>query len=196
MVGFAICLKMSITGLDTMSSACILASEGDAAMPRRNGVQRAACEHKCAPLHTDFAKEFVHRRYGDAIAGLIYSLLPTFSRGPRKGLVKGYVHWDKVTEGGWRSGAPGERSGVVRPGTQNVKICLKGYDAVPDVMEFRPGKAYEYFTDAQQLEFANWYIRSMFDLEQDPNYRIPGPPVDPALLATLEALSAPATVSP
>jgi hypothetical protein len=81
----------------------------------------ARYETKSAPLSSDFARSFVERRFGNA--DLIYSLLPKFTRGPRKGLVKGYVTWIKCDRGGWArlNGALGQ---VLVPGTHDVQICV------------------------------------------------------------------------
>lgn len=80
-----------------------------------------------APLSSDFARSFVERRYGSEGAALIYSLLPKFSRGPRKGLVKGYVRWIKTERGGWvGKGSDGSQAlgHVAVPGVSEVQIVL------------------------------------------------------------------------
>lgn len=87
-----------------------------------SGIQFAKREHKCAPLHSDFAKDFVKRQFGEETAALIYSLLPVYSKGKHQGLVKGFVHWDKVHEGGWVRESRFDRGHVERPGTRNVCI--------------------------------------------------------------------------
>lgn len=121
-------------------------------------VQRAQIEHKFSALHTDFAREFVARRFGAAETSLIYSLLPTYSRGPRKGLPKGYVHWDKVCEGGWtRTGGKGH---VERPGTRNVRICAS---RDPDVFYHIPEqRRTELETDEQRKHFIREVLSCMF----------------------------------
>jgi len=82
-------------------------------------VQYARVERKSAPLSSEFSREFVERRFGGKeSADLIYSLLPVYSRGPRKGTVKGFIHWQKVTVGGWH------HDRVLIPGTHNVYISL------------------------------------------------------------------------
>lgn len=84
-------------------------------------VQRARVTRRCAALHTNFARSFVERRFGAAVTAAVYEAFPTFQRGPRKGLVKGYVHWLKCLEGGWY--AAGQGGHVVRPGISEV--CLR-----------------------------------------------------------------------
>ena len=90
--------------------------------------QYATRFRKSAPLHSDFAKSFVERRFGPVVAKALYEALPLFKRGPRKGLVKGYIHWRKVEKGGWVKDGPGYCVGhVVRPGTQDVEIRTGRY---------------------------------------------------------------------
>lgn len=122
-------------------------------------VQRAAIERKHSALHTDFAREFMTRRFGETDTSLIYSLLPTYARGPRKGLVRGYIHWDKVTVGGWKRDADG-RGHVERPGTRNVRIREDWFGDKEDGMSIAPTRRYENETDAEREK----YIREMLGL--------------------------------
>lgn len=106
----------------------------------------AQIETKVAALNSDFARSFVEKRYGSAATDLIYSLLPTFSRGPRKGKVKGYIRWDKVVRGGWVRGSSydnfGAKGYVARPGRAiNVAIVKEDSYAMtrfPDRSSFSP----------------------------------------------------------
>lgn len=76
-----------------------------------------------APLSSDFARDFVERRFGKAAAEVIYETAPKFTRGPRKGLPKGYVLWTKCESGGWFRPNPGSSYGhVLKPGTHRVRI--------------------------------------------------------------------------
>jgi hypothetical protein len=87
-------------------------------------VQRARYEVKSAALYTDFAKEFVTRRFGAELAQVIYDTVPKFSRGVHKGQPKGFVTWLKCVEGGW-AGSTGNGTGrVVYPGTSGVQITV------------------------------------------------------------------------
>jgi hypothetical protein len=88
---------------------------------------RARYFHKYAPLHSDFAKDFVKRRFGEAATEKIYSLLPVYSKGPRKGLVKGWVAWIKCESGGWVNQGHYYDSPVgyvMYPGTHKVTITF------------------------------------------------------------------------
>lgn len=89
---------------------------------------RAEYYIKTAPLSSDFAREFLGRRYGEALTSEIYAALPKFTRGPRKGLVKGFVRWIKCTKGGWMRTGPsyyGTPTGqVLTPGTHRVEVML------------------------------------------------------------------------
>lgn len=84
----------------------------------------AKIEGKGAALSGDFGYAFAVRRFGQALVDII----PLYSRGPRKGLTKGYIVWDKVTKGGWKKDGPGYMNGgVVAPGTRNVRLCWDYY---------------------------------------------------------------------
>lgn len=84
----------------------------------------ATIEHKAAALSGEFGLAFAVRRFGQALVDII----PLYSRGPRKGLTKGYIVWDKVVKGGWKKDGPGYMNGgVVAPGTRNVRLCWDSY---------------------------------------------------------------------
>jgi len=122
----------------------------------------ARTEIKFAPLASDFGKSFVARRYGEAGAALIYSLLPKFSRGPRKGLVKGYVRWTKVHSGGWVRNAYNISGGHVElPGTRNVCI-LAGRDDFASGLTERDDHAA--CTDEVWLNVIRYAISTLFNL--------------------------------
>jgi hypothetical protein len=93
---------------------------------------RAKVELKRAALHTDFAREFVTRRLGQVVADHLYSLLPTYRSGPRKGLVKGYVNWKKFISGGWYNNPDTGRGGVVYPGSGYITVSLPKIGTVAD----------------------------------------------------------------
>lgn len=122
-------------------------------------VQRASIERKSAPLHSDFGRDFLNRRFGERDATLILSLLPTYSRGPRRGLAKGYIHWDKVTVGGWRHDANG-LGHVERPGTRNVRVCASNDpDSRGSISEHRRCEAE---TDEQREQFIRDALADIF----------------------------------
>lgn len=97
-------------------------------MPRgRSGVQRAAYERKVVSLSSEWAATTAREKFGAEIVGRF----PTFSKGPRKGLPKGYLCWVKCTEGGWTyaeemGGAL--RGGVLKPGSHFWRLTLNHPD--------------------------------------------------------------------
>lgn len=125
--------------------------------------QYARYESKSCRLSEDFARGMVERHFGQAAAELIFKALPTLKSGPRKGMVKGYVRWKKVTEGGW-SWAKG--GGVIRPGTQDVSIG-SSYDTMHEeglpASRFRDGTMTEW---SRASVIATW-LSSMFPGEVD-----------------------------
>ena len=91
------------------------------------GVNYAQTTQRSAALHTDFARQFVERRWGKVVADALYAALPQYSRGPRRGMVKGYVHWTKCERGGWVRGGERREDGqavghVERPGVRDVRV--------------------------------------------------------------------------
>lgn len=73
----------------------------------------AVCEHKAAALSSEFGLKMLNAKFPEG-AKLYLAKLGTFSRGPRKGLPRGYIHWVKVVEGGWDYSR--NARGVMRPG--------------------------------------------------------------------------------
>lgn len=73
----------------------------------------ARIESRTAYLSTDFGEEIARKWFGDETV----DSLPRFSRGPRKGKIKGVVSWRKVVKGGWvrveRATACGDATGYV-----------------------------------------------------------------------------------
>lgn len=69
-------------------------------MPRRNNVQVYRAEVKTAALSHEFGQGLALRWFGRDAASLAAEF-GTYTRGPRKGLVRGRIVWVKVTEGGW-----------------------------------------------------------------------------------------------
>ncbi len=83
----------------------------------------AVSEDRSAALTGEFGMKILREKFPD-IADEILIRLGVYSRGPRKGLQKGYVHWRKVTEGGWNY-----RLGFVEfPGSSQWRV-LDGPDA-------------------------------------------------------------------
>ncbi|WP_041793445.1 hypothetical protein [Rhodoferax ferrireducens] len=83
------------------------------------GVQRAMYEVKAIPLANAWAYKTACEKFGD---GLVETF-PRFSRGPRKGSLKGYLCYIKATVGGWAENLPGGR-GVLFPGTSDWKLAM------------------------------------------------------------------------
>jgi hypothetical protein len=92
-------------------------------------VQRAAFEKKVAPLSTEFGRKVAVEKFGEQTV----AAFPTFSRGPRKGQLKGFLCWTKCAVGGWTHDHPDSpgRSGVVRPGTSHWRLAVAHPDADP-----------------------------------------------------------------
>jgi hypothetical protein len=74
---------------------------------------RAQIDYRTAYLSTDFGEEIARKWFGDESV----NSLPRYTRGPRKGKIKGAVSWSKVVRGGWvsagRETADGNYSGYV-----------------------------------------------------------------------------------
>lgn len=60
----------------------------------------ARIESRTAYLSTDFGEEIARKWFGNESV----DSLPRYTRGPRKGKIKGVVSWSKVVRGGWVSG--------------------------------------------------------------------------------------------
>ena len=73
-------------------------------------------QHRSAALSSDFGMKMLRAKFPDADA--ILAELGTYSRGPRKGLPRGYVHWTKISEGGFDY----EARIVRRPGTEDWRV--------------------------------------------------------------------------
>lgn len=73
----------------------------------------AQIEVRQSYLSTDFGEELARKWFGDESI----DALPRFTRGPRKGKIKGVITWSKVVRGGWvstgRETASGGYSGYV-----------------------------------------------------------------------------------
>lgn len=86
----------------------------------------AVIERKCAALSGEFGMAMLRRHFADD-ADAILAALGAYSRGPRKGLPRGYVHWEKVVEGGFDY-RDGERCVVNQRGARRWRV-LDGADA-------------------------------------------------------------------
>ena len=77
-----------------------------------NVTRPAVVEVKSAGLDCEWGERVAREKFGDDAI----DALPRFSRGPRKGKLKGKVGWLKVTGGGWYVRDPKARGEVVVPG--------------------------------------------------------------------------------
>jgi len=116
---------------------------------------------RTAPLHTDFAREFVSRRVGLAVTTHLYQRLPAYKRGPRKGLVKGEVHWRKCESGGWYAD-PDDfgRRGVIYKGASPIKVILDGVGTLLDE------SALTCTTDADRIKWINEVVGNQKETER------------------------------
>jgi hypothetical protein len=81
----------------------------------------AQITHRTAALAEGFGLTLATRKL-DCTEEDLAELVGRYSRGPKKGALKGFLHWDKVEKGGWDCGA-----GVVRPGDRLRYQVQKGY---------------------------------------------------------------------
>lgn len=81
-------------------------------------------EDKSAALSTEFGLHMLRAKFPE-LAEEILARLGVFSKGPRKGLPRGYIHWRKVIEGGWNY----SKASVERPGCANWVVRE---NAMPD----------------------------------------------------------------
>lgn len=79
----------------------------------------ARIELRSAALSGEFGMKMLREKFV-ADADAILARLGVYSRGPRKGLPRGYIHWEKVVEGGFDYRV--ERRTVVRRGTQEWRV--------------------------------------------------------------------------
>jgi hypothetical protein len=89
---------------------------------------RALVTQKSAPIYSDFARPFLERHFSPAVVAALFETLPRYSRGPRKGLLRGYVHWVKCERGGWYRTGPSyydtPTGHVMRPGSHKIRVCM------------------------------------------------------------------------
>lgn len=79
-------------------------------------VQYARTEHHEAYLNTPFGRSFVQSQLGFS-NDIIEAIVGRYSKGKRKGQLRGTVTWKKTVEGGWVRG-----QGVRYPGLQHDSI--------------------------------------------------------------------------
>ncbi len=90
-------------------------------MNPRHGVQRATFEVKALPLSGEWAYRVACEKFGRDLV----DSFPRFTRGPRKGQLKGYLCYIKASVGGWSYNVPGYPQGrVVYPGCTDWKLAM------------------------------------------------------------------------
>lgn len=128
----------------------------------------ATIETKSAPLSSDFARDFMARRWGDDFTAAVYEAMPRYQRGPRKGEIKGRLFWTKCTRGGWKRTGPsyhGSPQGhVVTPGSSDLRIGL-GYDC-PSETGISPDYWPSSYTFEQKIERLTRTIADMIEQEK------------------------------
>lgn len=88
--------------------------------------QRAQYETKVAPLSGDWGLRVATEKFGAELL----ATFPVYTRGPRKGKLKGALCWTACTVGGWSRNPPGGgRATVLRPGTYDWHLTLTPDDA-------------------------------------------------------------------
>jgi hypothetical protein len=90
----------------------------------------ARTEVLSAALSTPFGYDWATKLFGEEVV----SQLPTYSKGPRKGKVKGYVHWLKVIVGGWS-----REYGVCIPGLQRAWLTLNQFETRSNAVQLTLG---------------------------------------------------------
>lgn len=85
----------------------------------------ARTEVLSASLATPFGLDWATKLFGKEVV----SQLPTYAKGPRKGKVKGYVHWLKATVGGWS-----REHGVCLPGLNRAWLTLSQFETRRDAV--------------------------------------------------------------
>lgn len=88
-------------------------------MNPRHGVQRAVYEVKSLPLSGEWAYKVACEKFGPELV----DSFPRFTRGPRKGQLKGYLCYIKATVGGWAQNLPAG-PGVLFPGAHHWKLAM------------------------------------------------------------------------
>jgi hypothetical protein len=106
-------------------------------------VQYAKIDRKSSSLASEFGLDWATKLFGaEALAEL-----PRFSRGPRKGLLKGFVLWLNVSEGGWDP----EAQRVVRPGRTARAWIAADYDGRQIVCGHWLGRVQPLIGDRQHM---------------------------------------------
>jgi hypothetical protein len=109
----------------------------------------AQIDYRTAYLSTDFGEEIARKWFGDESV----DSLPRYTRGPRKGRIKGAVTWSKVVRGGW-----------VRTGRETANSEASGY------VERRVGRIFERkLHEIASGQFGVVLSRTIRDLDREEN---------------------------
>lgn len=84
---------------------------------------RAVIYSRSSALTEEFTRDLMRRKFGASLADAIMAELGTYTRGPRKGLQRGYLNWKKCEHGGWFKGDGVGR--VVYPGTYGYTVSME-----------------------------------------------------------------------
>jgi hypothetical protein len=90
------------------------------------GIQRAHFEDRSVPLSNEWGQRVAREKFGDDVL----EAFPRFTRGPRKGQLKGYLRYLKVSVGGWAHRGGGS-AGVLLPGTWDWKLAIESTQSDP-----------------------------------------------------------------
>ena len=90
-------------------------------------------ESESAALSGDFGQKMLRLKFPET-ADKILAELGVYSRGPRKGQPRGYIHWDKVVVGGWNYSDLRLERGIQKPGCYNWGVSRDGAGDFIDLM--------------------------------------------------------------
>jgi hypothetical protein len=83
--------------------------------------QYASTQTQTAYLSTEFGLALALRKFAPITEEQLASLMGRYTKGKRKGLLRGHVEWTKCTTGGWVRSGYGDGH-VCRPGSYGYKL--------------------------------------------------------------------------
>jgi len=128
-------------------------------MPFKPG-QSVIREFKRAVLSEDFGRELLAKKFTDDGAAMVFAMFGNVSRGPRKGKPRGFIHWTKVTRGGWNYA----EQRVERPGSYGYHVSLD-YEGSPGA----PGRD-SYASSATHAEYMEYLCRALHVCKENWHY--------------------------
>lgn len=90
--------------------------------------QRAGFRNFEASLSEEFGKQLALKKTGKTIEELT-ELMGVYKKGPRKGLIKGYITWMKLVQGGWARTSDGSGYVAAFPMSFMYSLVLRSYRA-------------------------------------------------------------------